>query len=75
MTNNTDGRSRPEWLSPVEVSNEIKIPVRTLYAWRHRGIGPEAVRLGRHLRYRREAVDTWITTEAAKDRSHQAVQH
>ncbi|MGP8064525.1 MAG: helix-turn-helix transcriptional regulator [Acidimicrobiales bacterium] len=68
MTPNADGRQRSEWLSPVEVSGEIQIPVRTLYAWRHRGIGPEAVRLGRHLRYRREAVDSWLASCASHHR-------
>jgi hypothetical protein len=28
------------------------VPVATLYGWRHRGEGPAAYRIGRHVRYR-----------------------
>lgn len=36
------------------------IPISTLYAWRHRRLGPPAIRVGRHLRYRPEDVEQWI---------------
>jgi hypothetical protein len=32
----------------------------TLYRWRHRGDGPVGYRIGRHVRYRREAVEAWL---------------
>ena len=54
-------------LSPPQVSTYLQIPVTTLYQWRHRGRGPAATRVGRHLRYRKDDVDAWV--EAQGDQS------
>lgn len=35
-----------------EVAEYLQIPVATLYQWRHKGTGPKALKLGRHLRHR-----------------------
>jgi excisionase family DNA binding protein len=43
-----------------ELAEYLAVPVRTLYAWRYRGDGPPALRVGRHLRYRWCDVQTWI---------------
>ncbi|WP_433725745.1 helix-turn-helix transcriptional regulator [Actinoplanes sp. CA-051413] len=51
-------------LTPVEVAEVLGIPKSTLYAWRNRNVGPRAVRVGRHLRWRRLDVDMWIETRA-----------
>ena len=48
------------WLTPEDVAEELQIPFRTLYSWRSRRIGPEAIRIGRHLRYSRREVDRWL---------------
>jgi excisionase family DNA binding protein len=47
------------WMTPEEVAERLGVPRATLYAWRYKNIGPAAVRLGRHLRYRVEAVEAW----------------
>jgi excisionase family DNA binding protein len=47
------------WMTPEEVAERLRVPMATLYAWRYKNIGPAAVRLGRHLRYRVEAVEAW----------------
>ena len=47
------------WMTPEEVAERLRVPRATLYAWRYKSIGPAAVRLGRHLRYRVEAVEAW----------------
>ena len=47
------------WMTPEEVAERLRVPRATLYAWRYKNIGPAAVRLGRHLRYRIEAVEQW----------------
>lgn len=58
--------SRIERLWTVhDVSAFLTVPVGTLYQWRHRGLGPPAVRLGRHLRYQPAAVRTWLAEQAA----------
>nr|WP_281367253.1 helix-turn-helix domain-containing protein [Nocardioides kongjuensis] len=36
------------------------IPVATLYQWRHKGCGPEAYRVGRHLRYEPSTLRSWL---------------
>ena len=48
----------------LEVSQLLGVPVATLYGWRHRGEGPTGYRIGRHVRYRRAAVEEWIETQA-----------
>jgi excisionase family DNA binding protein len=48
-----------QWMTPEEVAERLRVPRATLYAWRYKNIGPAAVRLGRHLRYRLKAVEQW----------------
>ena len=43
-----------------ELSEMLGIPIDTLYGWRHRGEGPQGYRIGRHVRYRRAAVEAWL---------------
>jgi excisionase family DNA binding protein len=52
--------TRPEILSIAEVSVYIGTPVSTLYQWRSRSEGPPSMKVGRHVRYRREAIDAWL---------------
>ena len=54
-----------EWLSSEDLSNEFRIPLPSVRRWRYTGLGPPGVKLGRHVRYRREDVDRWI--EQRKD--------
>jgi excisionase family DNA binding protein len=46
-----------------ELAQYLQIPRDTLYQWRQRGEGPPAVRLGKHLRYRPEAVQAWLKSQ------------
>ncbi len=48
------------YLTTGQVAEYLSVPVSTLYQWRHRGLGPRAARVGRHLRYRRSDVDRWV---------------
>lgn len=43
--------TRQPLATPEEVAAYLGIPVATLYQWRYRGVGPQASRVGRHLRY------------------------
>ncbi len=47
-----------ELLSPHDLAGYLDVPVKTVYGWRHRGLGPAGFRVGRHLRYRRSDVAT-----------------
>jgi excisionase family DNA binding protein len=48
---------------PIEVAQYMKVPLATLYAWRYKGEGPLAHRIGRHLRYRRRDVEEWFDAQ------------
>jgi excisionase family DNA binding protein len=61
-----DATVRP-LLSVDEVSEVLGVPVRTLYQWRHKGVGPLGLRVGRHLRYRSADVSEWIDRRAAEE--------
>lgn len=63
---------QPEWLTTAELAGLLQVPVPTVRAWRHNGTGPEGVRLGRHVRYRRDAVNAWLeASERAQRRTGQ----
>ena len=44
------------YLTPTQVAAHYNIAVKTLYNWRLAGVGPEAVKVGRLLRYTPEAI-------------------
>ena len=52
-------------LSAEEVSEYLGVPVATLYQWRHKGTGPQGLRVGRFLRYEPDAVREWLHGEVA----------
>jgi excisionase family DNA binding protein len=64
----TPRRSLERLLSADEVAEFLGIPVSTLYQWRHRGCGPDAYRIGRHLRYEVSAVRSWLDEQRATRR-------
>ena len=45
---------------PQEVANYFGVPIQTIYQWRHKGYGPPARRVGKHLRYKPDEVETWF---------------
>lgn len=48
-------------LLPAEVSAMLGgVPVATLKRWRTERTGPVALHIGRHVRYRRSAVEEWL---------------
>jgi predicted DNA-binding transcriptional regulator AlpA len=42
----------------------LGIPERTLAQWAYKGTGPRYLKIGRHARYRRADVDTWLDAQA-----------
>lgn len=58
-----------ELMTIDEVSAVTKVPRSTLYAWRHQGKGPLAVKCGKHLRYRSADVRSWLDSLAAAELS------
>ena len=51
--------------SVEQVAGYLRVPVRTLYAWRTKGVGPPGIRVGRHVRYRCTDVEAWLDEQAA----------
>jgi excisionase family DNA binding protein len=52
------------------LSSYLGIPVATLYKWRQQEAGPPAVRLGKHIRYRPEAVKDWLRSQEGPYGTH-----
>lgn len=48
-----------EMLTPRELSEELKVPEKTLAQWRYLGRGPSYQKLEGHVRYTRPAVAAW----------------
>jgi predicted DNA-binding transcriptional regulator AlpA len=51
---------------PAEIADFLQVPVKSLYQWRYEGKGPRAYRVGRHLRYRWEDVESWLATTGGR---------
>jgi len=50
-----------ELLNTPDAATYLKISRITLEKWRSQGVGPIYVKIGRHVKYRREDLDTYIT--------------
>jgi predicted site-specific integrase-resolvase len=51
-----------------EVAQQIGIAIQTMRKWRHEGIGPAHIKIGRTIRYRQEDVDAFFA-KAVEDSS------
>jgi predicted DNA-binding transcriptional regulator AlpA len=54
-----------------ELADLLQVPPKTIYAWRYKGMGPTAVRVGKYLRFRPEDVAAWLDARTQSDR-HEA---
>lgn len=52
-------------LTAAEVAEILGVPVKTLYAWRYKGQGPRAAKVGKHLRYAEADVRAWFDRHAS----------
>lgn len=57
--------NRPELLLIDEYADYVRIPLATARYWHATGYGPQPVRIGRRLMYRRADVDRWLTEKFA----------
>ncbi len=51
--------TEPLW-TPEQLAEYLGRPEKTLSNWRHLGLGPRYVKLGRAIRYRHGDVDRWL---------------
>jgi excisionase family DNA binding protein len=56
-------------MSSRDLATFLGVPVTTLDQWAYRRTGPRYFRVGRHRRYRRTDVSTWLETAASVTRS------
>ena len=50
----------PEVLTAAQAAAYLQVPEETLRRWRGQGTGPKHAKVGRHVRYRRAALDRWL---------------
>lgn len=43
----------------ADLAEYLGVPVKTIYAWRAKGLGPKGFRVGKHLRWRVATVFEW----------------
>ncbi|MHA7661858.1 helix-turn-helix transcriptional regulator [Mycolicibacterium sp. HS_4_1] len=55
------------WLTRLEVSERLRLPVKTLAVWASQGTGPRYARFGRHCRYRLSDVIAWEEKQFGPD--------
>ncbi|MFE9215046.1 helix-turn-helix domain-containing protein [Streptomyces lavendulae] len=48
-----------------QVAEYLQVDVETLYKWRHSGVGPPGVRVGKYLRYDWSDVEAWWNEQKA----------
>lgn len=54
-------------MSVEELAAYLEVPVMTIYTWRHRNTGPQGFRVGKHLRFRWNDVQTWVAQRIADE--------
>lgn len=54
-------------VSPAELAEFLGIPVSTIYQWRYRGQGPRGYRIGKHVRFRWDDIESWLASRADEE--------
>lgn len=62
----------PELLTTAEVAAITRTSKETVRYWRYRGTGPESFKIGKHVRYERDALLRWLSEHQHADSSSQA---
>lgn len=55
-------------LSVEDVAKLLQVSVRTIYDWRYRRVGPDAVHIGGCLRFDPDDVARWVAVRKAASR-------
>jgi excisionase family DNA binding protein len=56
-------------LTVLEAADYLRLSTRTLERLRCSGLGPKYVKLGRSIRYQRDALDEWIAGRVVRSTS------
>jgi len=55
-------------VTETDAARFLSVSIRTLQAWRVRGLGPPFVRVGRAIRYQRNALIAWTNANTVTPR-------
>lgn len=55
-----------------EVAQILRVPEATLRYWIHKGTGPTNLKIGRHIRYPRTALQHWLREQRRGGGHHDA---
>ena len=55
--------TRQPLMSVKELAELLQVSVKTIYDWRYRGLGPKAIRVGRHVRYELDEIERWLIVQ------------
>lgn len=61
MTNTHTAEQR--FMTTEELAELLRRPASTIRYWRHIGVGPVGLRVGRRVLYQRELVEAWISEQ------------
>jgi len=53
----------PEISTPAQLAEYLGVPLATIYRWNYLGTGPKRLRLGRHVRFRKNDVERWLSNQ------------
>ncbi|UAJ80193.1 helix-turn-helix domain-containing protein [Leifsonia sp. ZF2019] len=48
-----------QMLTIEQLSDDLQVPVKTIYGWQAKKYGPRAIRVGKYLRWRPEDIEAW----------------
>jgi excisionase family DNA binding protein len=57
-----------DYLSPQDIADDLDVSVETVYGWFSRALGPDRIKVGRHVRVPRTAYDRWLTQRTVRGR-------
>lgn len=54
------------YLTPADVAADLGVSIETVYGWLSKGIGPDRIKVGRHVRITRPAYERWLAARTVK---------
>tara|TARA_Y100001970_G_scaffold225716_1_gene278861 strand:+ start:4419 stop:4862 length:444 start_codon:yes stop_codon:yes gene_type:complete len=52
--------TQEQYLTINDLCELLSVTPKTVTSWRYRGVGPASFKAGKHVRYKRSDIDTWI---------------